>query len=163
TLTDFMPALSPAEQRQVLQPEHELLRILSCPRGEVEVEIVFDPRPDYGRARPRIENLGKLGLRASVGRSRLLTLLSDAPLDAGLTSRALFGLGHREEAENFISWLLTATNLSLPRLHVLYDLFGRQPRPERELTHLSGHRGSRPVRVGNAAMGQVQLDTYGEV
>ncbi|HEX9577644.1 MAG TPA: glycoside hydrolase family 15 protein, partial [Myxococcales bacterium] len=83
--------------------------------------------------------------------------------DAALTSRALFGLGHREEAENFTSWLLLATNLSLPKLHVLYDLFGRQPSPERELAHLAGHGGARPVRVGNAAMGQVQLDTYGEV
>src|SRR5205807_832768 len=83
--------------------------------------------------------------------------------DAALTSRALFGLGHSEEAENFMSWLLSATNLSLPRLHVLYDLFGRKPGRERTLPYLSGHAGARPVRVGNAAVGQVQLDTYGEV
>jgi GH15 family glucan-1,4-alpha-glucosidase len=83
--------------------------------------------------------------------------------DAALTARALFGLGHDEEAECFITWLLSATSLTLPRLHVLYDLFGRHPGPERELAHLSGHGGARPVRIGNAAAGQVQLDTYGEV
>src|SRR5439155_18944576 len=77
--------------------------------------------------------------------------------DAALTARALYGLEHRHEAENFISWLLIATNLSLPRLHVLYDLFGRQPDRERELPQLSGYQGSRPVRIGNAAMLQVQL------
>ncbi|HZR11212.1 MAG TPA: glycoside hydrolase family 15 protein [Myxococcales bacterium] len=83
--------------------------------------------------------------------------------DAALTARALFGLGHREEAESFMSWLLLATNLSLPRLHVLYDLYGRSPAPETELPHLAGYRGARPVRIGNAAKDQVQLDTYGEV
>jgi hypothetical protein len=83
--------------------------------------------------------------------------------DAALTSRALFGLGHFEEAEHYMSWLLTATTLSLPRLNVLYDLFGRQPGPEGVLTHLRGHGGARPVRIGNGARDQVQLDTYGEV
>src|SRR5207249_6371943 len=43
--------------------------------------------------------------------------------DAALTTRALYGLGHHDEAENFMSWLLSATNLSLPKLHVLYELF----------------------------------------
>src|SRR5207244_12511042 len=47
--------------------------------------------------------------------------------------------------------------------HVLYDLFGRSPGRERTLPHLAGHAGSRPVRIGNAAERQVQLDTYGEV
>src|SRR5437868_14359686 len=51
--------------------------------------------------------------------------------DAALTARALFGLGHHEEAESFMNFLLSATNLSLPKLHVLYDLFGRQPGAER--------------------------------
>jgi GH15 family glucan-1,4-alpha-glucosidase len=83
--------------------------------------------------------------------------------DAALTTRALLRLGHHAEAESFMSWLLNATILSLPRLHVLYDLFGRKPARERTLGHLAGHGGARPVRVGNAAAGQVQLDTYGEV
>jgi GH15 family glucan-1,4-alpha-glucosidase len=83
--------------------------------------------------------------------------------DAALTARALFGLGHVDEADNFMSWLLNATSLSLPKLRVLYDLYGRNPAPEQELRHLAGYGGARPVRIGNAAMSQVQLDTYGEV
>jgi hypothetical protein len=61
TLTDFMPALE--EGHGMLMPEHEFLRVLHCERGEAEVEIVFDPRPDYARELPRIESLGRLGLR----------------------------------------------------------------------------------------------------
>jgi GH15 family glucan-1,4-alpha-glucosidase len=273
SLTDFMPLAAADGARRRLQAEHELARIARCERGEVEVEIVFDPRPDYGRLRPRIRATDTLGLRVDAGGGQLLTLLCDAPLgadgrakvrlrggeelhfslvnaveypatlppptpqrfsavleetvavwrawaartrydgpareqvvrsalllkllqyapsgaivaapttslperpggdlnwdyrfcwlrDAALTARALFGLGHTAEAESFMSWLLSATTLSLPRLHVLYDLFGRKPPPETTLDHLAGHGGARPVRVGNAAMGQVQLDTYGEV
>ncbi|TMA26833.1 MAG: glycoside hydrolase family 15 protein [Deltaproteobacteria bacterium] len=271
-LTDFMPVLEEQEAKSVLRPQHELLRIARCTRGEVEIEIVFDPRPCYATIEPRIESMGKLGLRIQLPGSGLLTLRTDAPLgeggrarvtmragdelqfslslarrqpavlvpfgergrwmqersialwqkwarqtqydgpwrdavvrsalvlkllqyapsgaivaapttslperpggdlnwdyrfcwlrDAALTTRALYGLGHHDEAENFMSWLLSATNLSLPKLHVLYELFGRKPGRERTLPHLSGHAGARPVHIGNAAVGQVQLDTYGEV
>ena len=83
--------------------------------------------------------------------------------DASLTARALFGLGHFEEAEAFVSWLVHTTRLTRPRLGVLYDVYGRRPQRERELGHLAGHQGSRPVRIGNAARDQLQLDVYGEV
>jgi GH15 family glucan-1,4-alpha-glucosidase len=83
--------------------------------------------------------------------------------DASLTARALFGVGHFEEAEAFVSWLIHSTRLTSPRLGVLYDLYGRRPPPERELAHFSGHGGARPVRIGNAARDQLQLDVYGEV
>ena len=265
-LTDLMPVVEDP------RPEHELLRIARCVRGAVTVEVVYDPRPAYGTMPVRLEQMGKLGLRAVIhglgslvlrsdvavgadGRARfrmregdevqfsltlaecypailpplgergrrvrdltvalwsrwaaqtkyggpwrdavvrsalVLKLLQYAPSgavvaapttslperpggdlnwdyrfcwlrDAALTTRALYGLGHHDEAENFMSWLLSATNLSLPKLHVLYDLFGRKPGPERILENLRGHRGAAPVRIGNAAMGQVQLDTYGEV
>src|SRR5439155_6666588 len=245
-LTDFMPVRSGIDSARSMYPGHELVRVVRCKRGAVDVAIVFDPRPDYGRRKAAIRTMGKLGLRVDCGGDAILTLLTDAPLgaegrarvrlrgdeeihfslsyacgapamlppptrdrsaavlaralqlwrewasrtkyegpardlvvrsalvfkllqyapsgaivaapttslperpgghlnwdyrfcwlrDAALTARALFGLGHQEEAENFMSWLLTATNLSLPRLHVLYDLFGRQPRGERELRHL---------------------------
>jgi GH15 family glucan-1,4-alpha-glucosidase len=272
TLTDFMPVYTPEGAAARLSPGHELIRIARCDRGEVELEIVFDPRPDYARRRPPIRALGKLGLRMEVS-GGLLTLLTNAPLQAGgharlrlhageelrfslgytcgapavlpptsaerfaeaqqetervwrgwagrtrydgparamvvrsalvlkllqyapsgaivaapttslperpggelnwdyrycwlrdaaLTARALYRLGHREEADNFMSWLLSATSLSLPKLHVLYDVFGRRPGREEELPHLAGHGGARPVRIGNGAKNQVQLDTYGEV
>src|SRR5207245_9473456 len=67
TVTDFMPALSRADARRQLQPGHELIRIARCERGEVEVAILFDPRPDYGRLAPRMRSLGKLGLRVDAG------------------------------------------------------------------------------------------------
>lgn len=276
TLTDLMPVANSDEERRLLLPEHEILRILRCERGAATVEVVFDPRPDYARRVPRMREAGKLGLRVEMprgllvlrsehssgepvllekGRAKvllkageelcfsltftlqdlavlpplgdhsrvslertarvwrswaartiytgehrdqvvrsalLLKLLAYAPSgaivaapttslperpggdlnwdyrycwlrDAALTARALFGLGHHEEAEAFVSWLLNATSLSLPKLNVLYDVFGRQPGPEHTLDHLAGHQGARPVRVGNAAAAQTQLDVYGEV
>jgi GH15 family glucan-1,4-alpha-glucosidase len=83
--------------------------------------------------------------------------------DASFTLRALYALGYREEAEAFDSWVLHATRLTWPELHILYDVFGEAKLPERELPHLEGYAGSRPVRIGNDAQGQLQLDVYGEV
>jgi GH15 family glucan-1,4-alpha-glucosidase len=83
--------------------------------------------------------------------------------DAGLTMRALVGLGFHQEARAFLSWLLHATRLTWPRLQVVYDVYGRAHLSESELTHFRGYRGSSPVRVGNGAWSQVQLDVYGEV
>jgi GH15 family glucan-1,4-alpha-glucosidase len=273
--TDFMPVTSEAEKRRRLWPEHELIRLVECEEGDVEVEVRFDPRPDYGRAQFAVRDRGPLGYRIELG-STLLTLRGDIPLapdpvggltgratlragqkaafsltfaadgpavlaplggllaekldltirwwrewaarcryegpyqdhvqrsalvlkllsyapsgaviaapttslperiggdknwdyrfcwlrDAAFTARALFGLGYQAEAEAFVSWLLHTTRLTLPRLRVLYDVFGEAPVPETTLTHLLGHRGSRPVRIGNAAVEQFQLDVYGEV
>ena len=83
--------------------------------------------------------------------------------DAALTVRALLGLGYHEEASAFVNWLLHATRLTRPELRVLYDVHGGIPARERELAHLDGHLSSRPVRIGNRASEQLQLDTYGEV
>ena len=83
--------------------------------------------------------------------------------DASFTVRALFGFGYKDDAEAFVDWLLHATRLTRPELRVVYDVFGERPPPERELAELHGHAGSRPVRIGNAAIEQVQLDIYGEV
>jgi GH15 family glucan-1,4-alpha-glucosidase len=83
--------------------------------------------------------------------------------DAALTVRALYGAGCTEAAEPFTAWLLHTTRLTRPELRVLYDVYGRPPGPERILPHFSGHRGAWPVRVGNAAAFQRQLDVYGEV
>jgi len=273
-LTDLMPVASEEDTRRLLMPEHELVRGLECTRGEVEVDMVFDARPDYGRARvrPRPSALGirmstHAGLlllqanlpmqidddgrvrararlragdrrfcsltlaaewpaivppigdwtRASVDRSiqwwqrwagRLtyggpardavvrsalaLKLLMFAPSgavvaapttslperiggdlnwdyrfcwlrDASLTVRAMFGLGYHEEAEAFVGWLLHATRLTRPELRILYDVYGKAPPREQALDHLRGYADSRPVRVGNAAAAQLQLDVYGEV
>jgi GH15 family glucan-1,4-alpha-glucosidase len=274
-LTDLMPVASEEEKRSLLLPEHEILRLVECEEGEVEVRIVFEPRPLYGQGRVQARDYGRLGLRIETSYG-LLTLRSSLPLsfrndeilyasarlragerldfsltfsadwpavipplgqrtrdaitrsvgwwkrwtshlkydgpgrdavirsalvlrllfyapsgaivaapttslpervggdlnwdyrycwlrDASLTVRALFGLGCDEEAEAFVSWLLHSTRLTRPELRILYDIYGNIPESERTLSYLAGYRSSRPVRIGNAAIGQLQLDVYGEV
>jgi GH15 family glucan-1,4-alpha-glucosidase len=274
-LTDLMPVASEEEKNRVLMPEREILRLVECERGEVEVDMLFDPRPGYGLRPARIHQAGKLGFRMETG-AGLLVLRTDLPLeltpegrvwgrvrlsagdavlaslifaadgpavlpplgewslaavartvdwwqtwasgarydgpsremvirsalalrlmvyapsgaviaapttslperiggtlnwdyrfcwlrDASLTVRALFGLGYPDEAHAFVHWLLHATRLTQPQLRVLYDVHGNKPPRERTLDRLAGHRGSRPVRTGNLAADQRQLDVYGEV
>ncbi|ACZ40622.1 glycoside hydrolase family 15 protein [Sphaerobacter thermophilus] len=83
--------------------------------------------------------------------------------DAAFTIRALLSLNYQREAHAFAEWLLHVTRLTHPELQVLYTLYGEADIPERTLDYLEGYRGSRPVRVGNAAAEQFQLDVYGEV
>ena len=275
-LRDLMSASSEEDKRASLTPEHEVLREVEGLDGEVEIEIFYEPRPDYGLTRPVLKRQWDLGLRCEVGgaalilRSELplelegdgggasgrvwiragernylsLTYSKEAPAvlpplgeaargrieqtahwwrewanrctyhgpyrdvvvrsalalklmtyapsgalvaapttslpewpggvrnwdyrycwlrDASFTLRALSTLGYGEEAEAFDGWVLHATRLTWPELHVLYDVFGEDKLPERELGHLEGYAGSRPVRIGNDAQGQLQLDVYGEV
>ncbi|MEO8687899.1 MAG: glycoside hydrolase family 15 protein [Solirubrobacteraceae bacterium] len=82
--------------------------------------------------------------------------------DSAFTLEALLHLGCPGEAEAFFWWLLHASQLTHPRLQVLYRLDGGEHAPERTL-ELNGYRGSRPVRVGNDAAGQTQLDIYGDL
>jgi len=274
TLTDFMPVASEAFKRENLVPDHELVRQLQCTDGEMQVEIVFRPRADYGDRRLDLREFKNFGLRMDVGRGAywlrssiplqigsdgartcvslragdrlqfsltygeqsptvlpalgesvtaaidrsvqwwqrwaaralydgpyrnevlrsalVLKLLAYAPSgaivaapttslpenlgsslnwdyrycwlrDASLTIRAMLALGYVEEAESFLTWMLHATRLTQPKLQVLYTVFGRTGVEETELPFLSGYCGSRPVRIGNAAKDQFQLDIYGEV
>jgi GH15 family glucan-1,4-alpha-glucosidase len=275
-LVDFMPVASEHDKSRILWAGHQVLRMLECVEGEVEVEVRCDPRPEYGRVVPRLRDRGALGIyyehraralvlrsdlpltlsmdrseaagrqrlrrgeqravalvysdrapailpplaaeaevklhatlawweewagrcaysgpyRAAVIRSALaLKLLAYAPSgavvaapttslpeklggvrnwdyrycwlrDTSLTLQALFDLGYPTEAEAFISWLRQATRRTAPEIQVLYDVYGESHLPERTLDHLAGYAGSRPVRVGNDAHNQLQLDIYGEV
>lgn len=275
-LTDFMPVSSEAGKRAELEPERELLRLVECVDGEIEVVVECDPRPDYADHRPRLVARGGLGFcyengaealylrseipletcpdgpgtrgverlvagerrwvgltytdedpavlpvfgavaeekldrtvrwwgewagscryqgpyREAVVRSALtLKLLTYAPSgavvaapttslpehlggvrnwdyryswlrDSSLTLQALMDLGYEREASAFLAWTLHSTRRSWPELSVVYDVYGRVHIGERELDHLEGYAGSRPVRVGNDAVDQVQLDIYGEV
>lgn len=275
-LLDLMPLTAPEMDSRALRPEHEVLRAIEGVSGSVRLNIVYEPRPDYARQRPRLRTRGRLGLWCAAGPGAL-TLLSDVPLsvapdgasargsvtveagawrslslayaetapaviaplgraaqarieqtvrwwqlwaarcryagpyraavvrsaltlklmsyapsgaiiaapttslperiggernwdyrycwlrDASFTLRALLGLGYHEEGESFLGWMMHATSLTWPELQVVYDVFGRMRLPERELKHLDGYAGSRPVRIGNDAHGQLQLDVYGEV
>jgi GH15 family glucan-1,4-alpha-glucosidase len=84
--------------------------------------------------------------------------------DASFTLYAFSQLNLKDEAQDFFQWL-THRHLGdrKRRIPNLFDLSGRSHSEEIELTHLEGYRGSRPVRLGNAATRQLQLDVYGEV
>ena len=273
-LTDMMPGASNAFYHNDFLPDHEILRKVTCDSGELEFEIEFFPVADYGKTKVQIRDIGKLGLRFTVGRGAYwlrsstalsitdqgawarvvlgcgeslrfsfsyseeapavlrpldlsldtridhavgawqqwgrranydgayrdevirsalaLKLLTYAPSgaiiaapttslperigadlnwdyrycwlrDASFTIRALLELGYWDEAVDFLDWMLQATRLTQPKLRILYSLYGDKAPVERELKYLSGYRESRPVRIGNAARDQLQLDVYGEV
>jgi GH15 family glucan-1,4-alpha-glucosidase len=82
--------------------------------------------------------------------------------DSAFTIDAFLHLGCLAEAQAYFWWLMHATQLTHPRLHVLYRLEGGTRLHERDLP-LAGYRNSRPVRIGNGAADQLQLDTYGEL
>jgi len=274
-ITDFMAAFSEEEKKHSLQPEHEIIRQVECLDGEVEIQVDFNPRPNYSRDKPHLHDAGLLGLRIEIDR-QLITLRSDiklilhenhsasatftmkvgqkldfsltytseapavlpplgAPIskklastidwwqkwsnritykgpykpqvirsalalklmgyapsgafiaapttslpdiiggelnwdyrycwlrDAAFTVRALFGLGYKEEAEAFVSWLLHSTRLTLPRLRVLYNVYGEKIEDDVVLPHLKGYAASHPVRIGNGVQNFFEMDVYGEV
>ena len=83
--------------------------------------------------------------------------------DAAFTLGALMSLGYYDEAKSWRDWLLRAVAGSPAQMQILYSVTGAKQLPERELPWLSGYDELRPVRVGNAAVNQRQLDVYGEV
>ena len=86
--------------------------------------------------------------------------------DSAFAAQALCALGHRAEGLDFLGW---AQQVSMIRgehergLQIMYGLHGETELPEVVLEHLEGYRGSRPVRIGNGAAKQRQLDIYGEL
>jgi GH15 family glucan-1,4-alpha-glucosidase len=83
--------------------------------------------------------------------------------DAYFTLNALERLGHSEEMERFLEYLRNLAEENEGVLQPAYRLNGSSDAPERELDHLDGFRGERPVRVGNQAFEHVQNDVYGEM
>jgi len=83
--------------------------------------------------------------------------------DASLTINALAYLGHGEEAGGFMRWLLRVCDKCGPKAQILYDIDFEDPLDEMVLDHFRGYRDSRPVRIGNGAYQQLQLDVFGEV
>jgi len=83
--------------------------------------------------------------------------------DATLTLIALMDAGFYDEAQSWREWLLRAVAGSPDQVQIMYGIAGERRLMEAELPWLPGHQGSAPVRVGNAAHNQLQLDTFGEV
>lgn len=85
--------------------------------------------------------------------------------DASFTIYAFIRLGYTEEAAAFMRWIEARSNNMAPdgTLQTVYGLDGRHDLTEFNLPHLDGYKGSKPVRVGNAAHQQLQLDIYGEL
>ncbi len=76
---------------------------------------------------------------------------------------ALYILGYRDEARAFFRWLGDRGQQYGTPLQIMYGVGGEADLREFELSHLEGYRGSRPVRIGNGAYDQRQLDVYGGV
>lgn len=83
--------------------------------------------------------------------------------DASLTLQAMLAAGYTEEAAAWREWLLRAVAGDPAELQIMYGIDGRRRLPERTLPWLAGYEHSAPVRIGNAATAQLQLDVWGEV
>ncbi|MHA6129567.1 glycoside hydrolase family 15 protein [Pseudomonas fluorescens group sp. PF-1] len=106
------------------------------------------------------------GLPESVGGERNWDYRYTWIRDASFTVYAFMRLGFVDEANAYMRWLrgrVSDCRGHAMKLNILYGIDGRQELPEIELTHLSGHGGATPVRIGNLAYAQVQLDIFGEL
>jgi GH15 family glucan-1,4-alpha-glucosidase len=85
--------------------------------------------------------------------------------DAAFTLYGLLRIGFTDEAAKFMTWIEARASELNPdgSLQIMYGIDGRHELTEESLEHLEGYNGSRPVRIGNGAYGQMQLDIYGEL
>ena len=105
------------------------------------------------------------GLPESIGGARNWDYRYTWIRDSAFTLYGLMRLGYTHEAAAFMRWVMARCQEVEPEgsLQIMYGLDGRHALPEETLTHLEGYMGSHPVRVGNAAYTQRQLDIYGEL
>ncbi len=107
---------------------------------------------------------GTFGLPEAPGGERNWDYRATWIRDASFTVYALMRLGYLEEANAFTHWITDRTDAARQgRMLIMYALDGSRMEEEISLDHLSGYGGARPVRVGNNAVDQVQLDIYGEL
>ncbi len=84
--------------------------------------------------------------------------------DTSFTLQALFNLGHLSETEGYLRWIeQLLSRYGTERLQIMYRVHGDEELPENDLLHLDGYKGSKPVRIGNSASKQKQLDIFGEL
>src|SRR5437762_514913 len=97
-LRDAMPVCSEEETRRRLVPEQEVLRELEGLDGDVELEVLYQPRPDYARSRPRLERRGRLGLWCSAGPGALV-LTGEPSLELSSDRGTAHGRAHLRAGE----------------------------------------------------------------
>lgn len=151
----------------VTERDRHWLRGLSLPavRPDAEIRAALTLRAMCHESTGGILAAATTSLPESIGGVRNWDYRYCWIRDAALSARALVRCGSLAEGEAFIEWLhgVVEHAASPERLHPLYTLHGRELGPEATVEHLPGYAGSRPVRVGNAAQGQVQLDVFGPV
>jgi GH15 family glucan-1,4-alpha-glucosidase len=108
---------------------------------------------------------GTFGLPEEIGGERNWDYRFTWIRDASFSIASLIKLGLRKEAEEFVNWVQRRFDEAEERgeLQIMYGIDGRKDLKEEILDHLSGYRGSAPVRIGNGAFDQLQLDIYGEL
>jgi GH15 family glucan-1,4-alpha-glucosidase len=108
---------------------------------------------------------GTFGLPELVGGERNWDYRYTWIRDGSLTAASLVRLGYTDEPRAFLEWVEQRYREATEpgKLQIMYGIDGRHDLGEETLDHLEGYRGSAPVRIGNAAYGQLQLDIYGEL
>src|SRR6266567_2119146 len=154
---DFMPVGDPGR----VSDRHRLVRMVRCVRGEMRFVLECAPRFDYGRQAHELE------LTEQVGGERNWDYRFTWIRDASFSVHALLGLGFTDEAEAFGRWLADRVSDQVGEaagpLKIMYRVDGSSDLDEELLDHFEGYAGSKPVRIGNGAAGQLQLDIYGEM
>src|SRR2546423_1833508 len=168
-VVDFMPPRGKAP---------DIVRLVEGVRGEVEMSSELVIRFDYGPIVPWVRRAAAGDCRIALARPDAHCLRTPAeqlgggrnwdsrfcwPRDATLTVLAFLNSGYLDEAGAWRNWLLRAAAGDPAALQIMYGVAGERRITEIELPWLPGYGGSKPVRVGNAAMEQFQLDVYGEV
>src|SRR5215213_2805512 len=140
---------------------HELLRLVEGIDGTVELQLELAPRGEYGLVRPLFRQV-EGGGRTFGGPNQIAVSAGVAAEVVDSTMRSRFAVAERED---FVSFMTSSAGGRAREgsLQIMYGIGGEHDLSERVLPHLRGWRDSAPVRVGNGAWDQVQLDVYGEL
>ena len=154
-VSDFMPVGTPEGHA------HAVVRRAKTVRGQIDFRMVCAPAFNHGS----IVAAPTFSLPEEIGGVRNWDYRYTWVRDASFTLYALMRLGYTEEAAGFMHWIETRCKELAPdgALQIMYALDGRHELSEETLPHFEGYARSSPVRIGNGAYDQLQLDIYGEL